>query len=60
MLCSFNGYHYLFSGSCDMTLKCWDIATGEVVHTFEGHEDAVSCCAVSENSEILYSGIRIT
>ena len=35
------------SGSCDNTLKVWDVATGECVATLEGHSSAVRCEVIS-------------
>ena len=31
------------SGSCDNTLKVWDVATGKCVATLEGHSSRVRC-----------------
>lgn len=30
------------SGSCDSTAKVWDLRTGEVTHTFQGHDSDVN------------------
>ncbi|KAF3315864.1 hypothetical protein TWF173_003061 [Orbilia oligospora] len=31
----------LASGSCDCTIRIWDVATGALLHIFRGHKDAV-------------------
>ena len=38
---------YLLSGSEDKSLKQWNVHTGDVRKTFEGHESSVTCCALS-------------
>jgi dynein assembly factor with WDR repeat domains 1 len=50
--CAFNknGDRYLFNprfitGSYDRTCKIWDTATGEELHSLEGHKGVVYCLA---------------
>ena len=37
----------LVSGSSDNTLISWNCDTGEILHNFIGHEDTITCCALS-------------
>src|SRR5262245_44542803 len=39
----------VLSGSKDRTIKLWDIATGQLVRTFEGHQGGVSSVAFSSD-----------
>ena len=43
------------SGSYDMTLILWDVASGEVERTLEGHGDWVTACALSGDGRRLVS-----
>ena len=47
---------YVVSGSSDETIKLWDIKTGEVIRTFEGHTSYVSSVAVTSNGKYVVSG----
>ena len=38
---------YIASGSCDTTIKLWDVSTKECIHTFEGHKDFINSIAFS-------------
>ena len=46
----------LVSGSCDMTVKLWDVQTGGVIKTFSGHTDCVSTVSISANCTTIASG----
>ena len=50
-----DGRHAL-SGSRDRTLRLWDLATGQLVRTFEGHEHGVSSVAISPDGRHGLSG----
>ncbi|MBT9316840.1 NB-ARC domain-containing protein [Leptothoe spongobia] len=39
----------VLSGADDATVKLWDLATGKVIHTFEGHSDWSLPVALSSN-----------
>lgn len=43
------------SGSLDKTVKLWNLATGELIHTFNGHNSAVIAVAFSRDSKTLAS-----
>ena len=42
----------LASGSCDNSVKIWDVVTGAEVRTLEGHEDAVLSLVVLPNRQL--------
>ena len=44
----------LFSASWDNTMKVWEPHTGDLVNTFTGHTDTVSCVIATSN------GVAIT
>jgi WD40 repeat protein len=46
------------SGSSDMTVQIWDVATGVALQTLEGHSDSVSCVAFSPDGKQVVSGSR--
>ncbi|MBN1564495.1 MAG: protein kinase [Anaerolineae bacterium] len=46
----------ILSGSRDNTLKLWDAATGEELHTFTGHEDWVNRVDLSPDGTLAISG----
>ena len=45
--CSLGGRKLLVSGSWDMVVKVWDMDTGSLVHTLEGHTNRVKALAVA-------------
>lgn len=46
----------LASGSDDKTIRLWDIATGQVMFTLQGHVNTVSSLAFSSDGKTLASG----
>jgi len=46
----------LASGSWDGTVKLWDVQSGEVIHSLEGHSDWVRSVAFSPDGTKLASG----
>merc|ERR1711972_1209276 len=44
------------SGSGDNSIKKWDIKTGALMATLEGHADEVTCLAISEKEGAIFSG----
>src|SRR2546423_808192 len=52
---SSNG-HALASGGHDNTVKLWDVKTGKLIHSFEGHTNAVWSVAFSPDGLTLASG----
>lgn len=52
---SLNG-KLLASGSCDKTIKLWDIQTGEVIKTFHGHTSTVDSVSISADYTTIASG----
>lgn len=46
----------LVSGSYDATIRLWDTATGEQLHTFEGHTYSITSVAVSPDGATIASG----
>jgi len=46
----------IVSGSYDMTIKIWNLKTGELKNTFTGHSKSVNSLAISPDREILVSG----
>jgi WD40 repeat protein len=46
----------LASGSDDSTVKLWDVTTGTLVRTLEGHSDTVHAVAFSPDGALLASG----
>ena len=50
----------LVSASGDMTVKIWDIATGQCVATLDGHRDCVNAMAWSRDAALLASALNDT
>lgn len=46
----------LISGSYDSTVRCWDIATGKLVHVFSGHREKVYSVGYSPTLSRCVSG----
>ncbi len=46
----------LLSGSHDTTLKLWDVGTGQLVRTFQGHTNRVMSVAFSSDGKRVLSG----
>ncbi len=46
----------LASGSCDNTVKLWNVSTGECLETLQGHADWVWSVAFSPDGQLLASG----
>ena len=46
----------LVSGSYDATIRLWDVATGEQLHTLEGHTYSITSVAVSPDGTRIASG----
>jgi WD40 repeat protein len=44
------------SGSDDKTLKVWDLTTGKLIRTLEGHADSVNAVAMSSDGTRVVSG----
>src|SRR5256885_1364904 len=50
----------LASGSYDKTIKLWDVASGELLRSLEGHRDSVLSVAFSSDGKTLASGSNDT
>jgi len=46
----------LVSGSCDSTIKLWDMQTGGVIKTFQGHTSMVASVSISADCTTIASG----
>jgi WD40 repeat protein len=46
----------LVSGSFDKTIKVWNLHTGELKRTLEGHSHEVYCVAISPDGQTFVSG----
>ncbi len=51
---------FAVSASSDKTLKVWDLATGQAVHSLQGHTSGVTGVAVTADGRfaVSASGIR--
>ena len=47
---------WVLSGSCDNTLRLWELSTGRCLRTFEGHTDFVNSVAFSSDGRWALSG----
>jgi len=56
---SLDGRYYA-AGSDDKTIKIWNAANGELIHSLEGHTDKVHSVSFSPDSESLASGSKDT
>lgn len=54
-ICSLPGGR-LLSGSADKTVKIWDVATGDCVATFEGHQGKVTAVVPMSRGRLVASG----
>ena len=41
---------YLVSASTDCTARLWDLASGETIRTYTGHNKGVTCCALNDSA----------
>jgi len=41
---------YLYTASKDTTIKMWDLRSGFLVETFDGHQDGVRCISLHDNT----------
>ncbi|EAZ90378.1 WD40 repeat domain-containing protein [Crocosphaera chwakensis] len=48
----------LISGSCDGTIKVWDLATGNLENTLKNHSYSINILAVTTDSKKVISGSR--
>lgn len=46
----------VITASHDKSLKIWDLATGQIVQTLEGHNEYVMCIKVLKQENLLFSG----
>jgi len=47
---------YICSASDDTTIKIWDVTTGEMLKTLEGHTNFVFCVNFNPQSNLIVSG----
>ena len=50
-----NGNHFIVSASTDGTLKFWDVETGSLLQTLEGHQNVVILCCLSSDDRFVVS-----
>ena len=48
--------HLIASGSCDRTIRIWELATGRCLHILQGHIGAIATIAFSPHTKHLISG----
>lgn len=51
--------HLLVSGACDKTVKVWDLNSGELLHTMEGHTHTVRCVKMLRETAFSSSRDRV-
>jgi len=49
---------YLFTGSADHKIRMHDISNAQLVRTFHGHTDTVTCFDISHCGKLLVSGSK--
>ena len=47
---------FIISGSCDKTIKIWDIQSGKLLKTLLGHNDFILSIAISHDEKLIASG----
>ena len=47
---------FIISGSNDLTIRIWDLKTGDLIKTIEGHENWVSSVSLTPNGKFIVSG----
>jgi WD40 repeat protein len=50
----------IISGGMDAGVRTWDLASGQLIRTFEGHTKAVDTVAVTPDNRLIISGSRDT
>jgi WD40 repeat protein len=53
-----NDGQYLISGGGDKTIKIWDIKTGEIIKSWQAHEQAIISIAVNPHRHLIASASR--
>ncbi len=51
-----NDVRYIISGSCDKSIKIWELENGNEVKTLIGHSEDVSSLAFSYDDRYIISG----
>ena len=46
----------LISGSWERTIKLWNLATGKVINTLEGHYERILSVAIAADNKTIVSG----
>ncbi|GMH63294.1 hypothetical protein TL16_g03675 [Triparma laevis f. inornata] len=47
---------FILSGSADNLAKVWDLSSGELLHTFQGHQGAVNSVAIHPSGDFIATG----
>ncbi|MCZ8244394.1 MAG: DnaJ domain-containing protein [Microcystis sp. LE19-131.1A] len=53
-----NDGQYLISGGSDKTIKIWDIKTGEIIKSWQAHEQAIISIAINTHRHLIASASR--